>query len=710
MSSHPGKSYPTFQLKISEEAIYSNTSKERLFGYAIEAPKGPINEPTFVASNEEALRIFGLDFAPHFYQKGGGLILTRVGLPNAKSASITYCVETTTMQTQTESTTTTESTPIYSFTLYNDNQGSNTLGTGTMKPTGVTAEGYIQMEILTNSANEPSAEQQFYITDAATPDNTTLYLLYTDAGTTSAGKYVKLTQSEESNENETESTPTEIKTYAEAFTITAVDKGTSDIKVKVIESLGIAGGWTLIVDIPGVSSRTFNSLLTFKDIVKTINNKFATYLKAEQKADAVTHEPIEKLTSGQKLVVLNDPDVTVTASTSSEKFDELDTNDGVLKGGSFGQLFSKNTDMEAIELAKRPDGTYDESVLGDEASGYQLYSGNVEDVPESGIVSDFETITDSETGEESLAIRKDITLTAAVIYKKAFDLMKNIDLFGITTLSELDVVQAMLEEHIQECLDPETNILRFGITAFLDYNNPLIDSFTINDVMDGAILLNSEYFIYIGQGVKFKTNNGITYDLPPHKAIMLYTGIRSALKYETAIFGGEDKKILNGVVETLPIVPGETLYRTDREELNENGVTTFKQEYDRVTFLEGVTTTQESDVLSYENIMSIVIYITKRLVRVARAYQGKKMTEDLKESLKTALTSELRTIQQTDNCLIAIKDENYDIPPYDVTVESAALVKFNDNGELMRQSKVIAKVKIVPIGALRDIDLGVIVI
>lgn len=709
MSSHPGKSYPTFQLKISEEAIYSNTSKERLFGYAIEAPKGPINEPTFVASNEEAIRVFGVDFAPHFYQKGGGIIITRVGLPNAKSASITYCVETTTTQTQ-EDSTATESTPTYSFIAYEDDQGTNVLGEGTIQPTGVTADGYIQMEVLTDSADQSSVGQQFYITDSATPDGTTLYQLYTDAGTTSAAKYVKLTQSEESDENETTSTPTEIKTYTEAFTITAVDKGTSDIKVKVIESLGIAGGWTLIVDIPGVSSRTFNSLLTFNDIVKTINNKFATYLKAEQKADTVTHEPINKLTSGQKLVVLNDPDVTVTASTPSDKFDELDANDGILKGGSFGQLFSKDTDMETIELAKRADGTYDESVLGDEMSGYQLYSGNIEDIPESGIVSDFDTITDPDSGEESLAIRKDITLTAAVIYKKAFDLMKNIDLFGITTLSELDVVQAMLEEHIQECLDPETNILRFGITAFLDYNNPLIDSFSMNDVMDGAILLNSEYFIYIGQGVKFKTNNGIVYDLPPHKAVMLYTGIRSALKYETAIFGGEDKKILNGVVETLPIVPGETLYRTDREELNENGVTTFKQEYDRVTFLEGVTTTQESDVLSYENIMAIVIYITKRLVRVARAYQGKKMTEDLKESLKTALTSELRTIQQTDNCLIAIKDENYDIPPYDVTVESAAMVKFNDNGELMRQSKVIAKVKIVPIGALRDIDLGVIVI
>ena len=67
MSSHPGKSYPTFQLKISEEAIYTNASRERLFGYAVEAPTGPIDTPTFIASNEEAIQTFGIDFAPHFY-------------------------------------------------------------------------------------------------------------------------------------------------------------------------------------------------------------------------------------------------------------------------------------------------------------------------------------------------------------------------------------------------------------------------------------------------------------------------------------------------------------------------------------------------------------------------------------------------------------------------------------------------------------------
>lgn len=594
MSSHPGKSYPTFQLKISEEAIYTNASRDRLFGYAVEAPKGPIDTPTFIASNEEAIQTFGIDFAPHFYQKSGGLIVTRVGLPNAKSASITYCVKTTTTTT-----------------------------------TPPEQEG-----------GEPTV-----------------------SSTTS---------------------------YMEAFVVTAVDKGESAIKVKVIESLGVTGGYTLIVDIPDVTSRTFNNLATFRDIVKTINNHFAAYLKAEQKAHPETHLPINALENGQELVVLK-PETAMPANPSDSDFNTLDASEGIVSGGSFGKLFDASATMADIEAARQLDGSYDSSVLGDDMVGYKLYTG-------------------AETDFEGDNVKQDITLTAAVVYKKAFDLMKDLDLLGVTTLSPLDVVDKALEDHINECLDPETNILRFGITSFNDYNNPKKQGFTLEDVQAPAILLNSEYFIYIGQGVLFKRDDGISYELPPHEAVMLYTGIRSALSYDTAIFGGEDKKILNGVADVLPIVPGQILYRTDREELNENGVTTFKKEYDRVTFLEGVTTTQESDVLSYENIMSIVIYITKRLVRVAKAYQGKKMTEDLKESLKTALTTELRTIQQTDGCLIAIKDDNYDIPPYDVTVESAALVRFNDEGELIRQSKVVAKVKIVPIGALRDIDLGVIVI
>ena len=196
MSSHPGKSYPTFQLKISEEPIYNDASKTKLFGYAIEAPRGPVGEPTYVASNEEAVRIFGVDFAPHFYQKPTGLILTRVGLPNAKSASITYCIKT------------------------------------------------------TSPANAPT-------TPADTPDSG-------DGDNNDNG---------DTPTTEPTSDTTMNVTYSEAFTVTTVDKGQSDITVKVIESIGVAGGYTLIIDIPNVMSRTYRTLPTIKDIVKSFKEE-----------------------------------------------------------------------------------------------------------------------------------------------------------------------------------------------------------------------------------------------------------------------------------------------------------------------------------------------------------------------------------------------------------------------------------------------------
>ena len=43
-------------------------------------------------------------------------------------------------------------------------------------------------------------------------------------------------------------------------------------------------------------------------------------------------------------------------------------------------------------------------------------------------------------------------------------------------------------------------------------------------------------------------------------------------------------------------------------------------------------------------------------------------------------------------------------------MKSAAVVHFNEENELVRESKIIINCKIVPVGALRDIDLGVIVI
>ena len=81
---------PTFRVDIAEGMINVDTSADRLFAYCIEADKGPINEPTFVASNKEALRKFGTDFAPHFYQNPTGLVITRVGFSDMAPGKIEY--------------------------------------------------------------------------------------------------------------------------------------------------------------------------------------------------------------------------------------------------------------------------------------------------------------------------------------------------------------------------------------------------------------------------------------------------------------------------------------------------------------------------------------------------------------------------------------------------------------------------------------------
>ena len=72
---------PTFRVDLAEGMIDVDTSADRLFAYCIEADKGPINTPRFVSSNKEAMRIFGVDFAPHFYQNQSGIFLLPMPKP-----------------------------------------------------------------------------------------------------------------------------------------------------------------------------------------------------------------------------------------------------------------------------------------------------------------------------------------------------------------------------------------------------------------------------------------------------------------------------------------------------------------------------------------------------------------------------------------------------------------------------------------------------
>ena len=89
----------------------------------------------------------------------------------------------------------------YYFTSYADAQGTTEWGNGTVKTTGVTNNGYSQVQVKSNSSDQSFVGQKFYIISSAETDGT-IYQLYSDAGTTSAGIYVSisLTPPEEDDE------------------------------------------------------------------------------------------------------------------------------------------------------------------------------------------------------------------------------------------------------------------------------------------------------------------------------------------------------------------------------------------------------------------------------------------------------------------------------------------------------------------------------
>lgn len=569
---------PIFKVEFAENLIEKQATSDKVFGYCIEADRGPVMEPTYISSNSEAMRIFGVNFAPHFYQKGSGIYICRVEFPGMVEPSLTY--------------------------------------------------------------------------EARKGDDG--------------------------------------HTNFEALKITAIDPGTAEHEVNVIKSPTSNNAYNLTVTIDGVGSKKYQNLPNLASVVKRINDKFADYIKAEllfDEAQALSLEADESLVrktdgTGQyvkmkSVNVENNQDYVLISEgpfTPSRLVQPTNNNvvDVKLHGGSNGKLRKTDGSISTMEI---PNTGLEEGMTG--------------------------------TGTGSTDPNVDTTLLYA--YRDAFKKMEDYDLIGIATLSDAEVVQNELVEHINEMIDPETYRYRLGITGFLDYptkeNDPVIDT---GSLTDATAHIDNPFIIMIGQGVKFE-EDGVSYNLLPHQAVQLYTGLRSALHYGEAIFGGNSKKVLVGVKDVLPLITnGEIITKDDVIQVNEAGLITFKKEYGEVTFLEGVTTAQDNPVLSHESVMMIVLHVLKRLIRVSKVFQGENVTEDLKTSLVNALSNELKNITDTDRTLVALQD--YNIPPYAVDVQSTIMAGFNDAGEYIRESHYLVTVKIVPIGALRSITLSVIVI
>ena len=587
-------SIPTFKLDVTEGMIDVNASADRLYGYCIEANKGPVMQPTFCASAKEVERIFGVDFNPHFYQNPTGVVICRVAFDGMEKAKVEY-----------------------------------------------------KAKALKKKENSEDYE----------------------IDSTAANEFVVLT-------------------------IESTTEGPSTSRV-VINKSQSGSGYNVAITTDS-TSKTYQNVSSLEKVVKKINSRFGDYLKAELSADYY-----RQVNSPTRVSVQGD---ITTIPGIGQKFQR----------DQFKFLADDATESQISSYGKLEGGS----------------NGTMKTTAGEKSTTSINEIDNITVTENMAPTAPNPEVTRLMAYSEAFKKIQDVDLIGISTLSDSKAVQSALALHIEEVTDPEVHQLRFGITGFTDYVLPDEDGTHQGDkhyvaptvtgelptskqvssdaIIGQASILDSEWMIFIGQGVIFEDEYGNRREVLPHEATQLYTGIRSALGYSEAIFGGEQKKVLNGVVDTLPVVTdGTDIDKELIEDLNESGVCTFKKEYGEVSFVEGVTTVQDKDVLSYENMMSIVAYVSKRLIKVAKPYQGQRLTEDLKSTLTTALLKELKDITETDGTLMEL--EEFNIPPYNVSVESASKTMWDDHN-LIRVSKIIIRCRIVPVGALRDIDLGIIAI
>ena len=571
---------PIYKVEFGEGLLDSDVSSDKTFGYVIEANKGPVDETVYIPTNSEALRIFGVNFAPHFYQKGSGIKVRRVKFPDMREPSLTYKAK------------------------------------------------------------------------------------IADSG----------------------------ETTVDVIKITGTTPGTAKHQVNIVKSPTSSKSYNLTVTIEGVGSKKYQNLSSLENVVKKINSKFSDYIIAELLFD---ESKALSLKSDESLVKKAD------GSYEIKKTDAIQSSENVVCTGTFNASRLQQNIVNGVVNA---------TLSGGSNGKLRKTDGSISEmeIPDSGLQ---EGMSGTGTGENDVNV--DTTLLYA--YREAFEVMEDVDLIGLATLSNAEVVQNELAEHISSMIEPETYKYRVGVTGFLDYpgkdshgNVKTTDNIDISNLVDATPHIDNPFMVMIGQGVVFE-EDGVKYNLLPHEAVMLYTGLRSSLKYGEAIFGGNAKKVLIGVKDTLPLVTdGSILTKEDVEAVNEAGLTTFKKEYGEVTFLEGVTTAQDNPVLSHESVMMIVLNVLRRLIRVSKPFQGENVTEDLKSALVNALSNELKNITDTDKTLVALED--YNIPPYAVDVQATVMAGFNDAGEYIRESHYLVTVKIVPVGALRSITLSVIVI
>ena len=728
---------PYIHFKVNNEPIEEVVDYNYTWATVVEAPKGPINTPTYINSAAQAYSIFGIDMRPYFAQNPQSLIMVRaaatsdVNAPqkgkysfNIKDDIVIYKamqeeITLTNRESYQDRGQTKWENVDYTFKLFytKDSQGNYIPVIEHRDSNGVLIpESYIdswhnngriitQEEATADAAKTAATEQQ----QAADDYDPSQY----KQGLVKSNIY---------NKNQVKEYLTPVRFVIPAvnaetgqptslFEIESKYEGVYNVSISCSKAI-VGDGYRIVIkdkDTDVVSLLIQNGTDVHK-IVNRINDaNLDIVAKSTTAGDAITQAMHSYPNSVSTVAIDGYAHPLITTAIVKDAF--------IMTSGI------PTYDTEGNKVYPTGNISY---LTTANAAAIQAYESGASNTAPSVDIVDYainlisageQSLVGGNRGEWDEGANRIASKYQAEAHAQALKTLRRIRLAGVFCMYGETAIQYEYLQHGINDLEPEKGMNNNETckwrTILLGANTD--DRSDISSLVTKAKNINNQYVLFLGQGlidtgmtgniatltVQEKKAIGAVNDnhLLPYECTQYIAGLRSKLNYGESIFGGQGRKRIRSIgnLEIAPIVEYETEYTWDPNtytRLNEAGVLTFTEDYGNITLTDGVTTVQHGNEEDEEGVMNILKYAENAIYDVCLPYIGRNIDADLENSITTAIEKVLEEMKVSDQTLI----DTEEYPAYDVTVALNS-----------RQNQLLGRIyvyaTICPVHAVRQIEV-----
>jgi hypothetical protein len=727
---------PYIHFKVNNEPINEVVDYNYTWATVVEAPKGPINEPTYISSAAQAYSIFGVDMRPFFAQGPQSLIMVRaaatsdVNAPqkgkysfNIEKDIVVYKamqeeITLTNRESYKENGQTKWKNVDYTFKLFytQDTNGQyipvieHRDNNGVLIPESYIDSWHNNGRIITKEEADADA--------AKTPATAEQQ----EAADYDPSQYKQgLVKSNIYNKNQVKEYLTPVR-----FTIPAVDATTGQptslfeieskyegvYNVSISCSKAIVGeGYRIVIkdkDTDVISLLIPNGTDVHK-IVNRINDADLDIIARSTTAgDAITQAMHSYPNSVTTTTIGNYAPLITTAIVKDSFIMVSGTPQYDVDGNKTYNNISYLTTANANAIQQYEKG--ETSV----APSVEIIDYAINLIP-----AGEQSLVGGNRGEWDEASQRIARKYQAQAHNQALKTLRRIRLAGVFCMYGETSIQYEYLQHGIDDLEPEKGMNNNETckwrTILLGANGD--DRSDISSLIAKARSINNQYVLFLGQGLidtgmtgilstltpqeKHAMQEGVVSDnqLLPYECTQYIAGLRSKLSYGESIFGGQGRKRIRSVgdLDIAPITAYDTEYTWDPNtyiRLNEGGVLTFTEDYGNITLTDGVTTVQTGNEEDEEGVMNILKYAQNAVYDVCLPYIGRNIDADIENSITTAIEKVLEEMKTTDMTLV----DTEEYPAYDVTVALNS-----------RQNQLLGRIyvylTICPVHAVRQIEV-----